>query len=196
MKVQITFTIATFFFELFFIRLWLQCKELRELFYFSFSNIRLIIDDHIHTDGGMSIWLVRIIHNKVSVTLLEFLRHYMHYWDIKFLVALLSPIGLFALVAGLWYLVGKKMRLSVKLFILLLLALIPLIEMMFRPQIPFAIRITLLSTPYVLLSGFGMWNFIKTLTPTRLALILTLLFLSIWWFVVFQDELYLLCTGL
>lgn len=180
--------------ELAFLRLWFVCKELRDFFYFSMQNIQLIIIDQIHNDVGIPLLLVRIFHNKGTVTVIELIRHYLYFWDIRFLLPFISPIGVFAVFAGFWYLLRSKMPAIQKTFFLIILLSIPLVEMILKPQLPFSARLILLSVPYVLLSVIGVWHFLSPKQPIRYGIFFVLLVLSLWWYFVFQNELLNFCV--
>jgi hypothetical protein len=189
-------TMALLVTELFYMRLWLACKELKDFFYFSVQNVQLIVIDHIHNDGGLPVTLVRILHNKATVGIIELIRHYLYFWDIRFLVPLLSPIGFFALLAGFWYILRAKLPLIYKSGILFVLLSIPAVEMIIKPQVPFAFRLVLLGVPYVAISLVGILHFIRgSRQPIRYTVCIFLLMLSIWWYMVFQAELTNLCVN-
>lgn len=182
--------------EILFMRAWLICRELRDFFYFSMQNIQLIIIDQIHNDVGIPILLVRIFHNKGTVTVIEFIRHYLYFWDTRFLLPFISPIGVFVVFAGFWYLIRSKMSAIQKTFFLIILLSIPLVEMILKPQLPFSARLILLSLPYVLLSVIGVWHFLSPKQPIRYGIFFVLLVLSLWWYFVFQNELLNFCVKL
>ncbi len=189
--------ILLFITEVLFLRSWLLCRELKDFFYFSSQNIQLIIIDHIHNDIGIPILIVRMLHNKATVALVELIRHYLYFWDVRFLLPLISPLGVFALFVGLWYAIRSTfMPGKYKLGLLTFLLCIPLIEMFFKPQQPFAIRLILLGTPYILLSIIGIWHFLATKRLIRYIIFVSLFLLSVWWYAVFQTKLLNFCVKL
>lgn len=182
--------------EFFFMRLWLVCKELRDFFYFSMQNVQLIIIDHIHNDVGVPLLFVRILHNKVTVTVIELIRHYLYFWDVRFLLPFISPLGVFAVFLGFWYLLRSKMPTLQKIVFLLILLSVPLIEMILKPQLSFGLRLIILGIPYIFLSLVGVWHFLSTKQLVRYLIFVVLFMLSLWWFFIFQNELLNFCVKL
>ena len=191
-NIAVVITILT---EFMFVKSWFACKALQDFFYFSLFDIQLIITGHIHADTGVPLLLTRIVHNKISVTAIEFFRHYAYFWDVRFLLPLLSPIGVFSVIAGIWYLANSKIQRGKKIAIFIILLGMPIVEMVVKPQLPFPVRIILLSLPLIVLSGYGIFHFFNRTNRAKIAWFVTVALLSIWWYYVFHNEFAIFCVA-
>lgn len=157
---------------------WFTCHELKNIYHFSVYELQIILDDLIHNDTGLPFVLIRAYHNKITNSAIEVFKSYISYWDIKFLVNLLLPVGLFGLI---WtFLYGMKNKFV--LFLTALALLLPFFEIFFKPAIYFPIKITLLALPLTTLSLFGLTIFLKQNDKKTSYLVVGVFLLwSIWW---------------
>lgn len=175
------------------LRLFLSCRDFSGQFHFSALDMRLKLEEAIHNDVGYSTNLARAFHNKAAFTANQVLVNYLHFWDIRFGAIYFSLVGYFGIFSGFWYLAKRKGKFSRILLILLLI--LPFIEV-FRLISEFQIRFLLLSIPYLLLSVYGLWQFIRTNKKKGLITIVILVVLSFWYQSVFSNDVFLNCDKL
>lgn len=180
--------ILLIFLVLFVLRLktWFACHEFKNIYHFSVYELQIILDDLIHNDTGLPLALIRAYHNKITNSAIEIFRSYISYWDVKFLVNLLLPLGIFGLI---WtFLYGMKNKFA--LFLTALSLLMPFFEIFLKPAIYFPIKITLLALPLTTLSLFGLSAFLDQKNKKRAYLIAAvLLLLSVWWQFMMRGDL-------
>lgn len=181
-------------FELYYLSKWFLCGKLEDRFYYSAFDLKLRLEEAAHNDVSVWLPLVRFFHNKIVGTLVDSFSHYIQYIDIFFLTQLLSPLGVFSFICGIYY--GMRLK-EKRIFIisLIIFLLLPLVEMFLRLSFPFPAKIIILALPMQLISVFGIWRFFsaKKNLYARVVVVVILLLLSIGWLSVFPDELFHHC---
>lgn len=168
--------------QIFAFRVWTLCKFFGDYFHLSTYDLSLRINESINNDHGMSLSLIRVLHNKVIGILFDLFRHYMHFWDISFLVYVFSFTGIFGLVLGVWYItkLSRIKRTSIFTFLLV----IPFIEILKNPDMGYMIKIIVYSLPYLVVIIYGYLKYLENLTRQKLITLLVLGIMSIWWIMV------------
>lgn len=159
------------------IQSWFSCHDFKETFHFSKYPVLLELDNLVHNDTGLPFVLIRFYHNKIAQSAISIFSSYLRFWDVKFLVNLLLPVGIFGLI---WtFLYGLKNKI---LQILILFSLIlPFFEILSKSSFSFPIRITLFALPLFILSLFGISLFLRKKGVFGYFLLGVLIILSIWW---------------
>ena len=188
--------VAVFTVELFAVSQWFLCKQLKDFIHLSSTNLTLYLNSLINNDSGVPLLIVRIFHNKIIGFLDIFVKYYLRFWDDRFLLNLLSIVGCFGIILGIWYLVSRNFNNKKYLWItLIFLLMLPLVEIVFEPHVNFIYKVIFLALPYQIFSIFGIWQFLKKDTGNlRVLLIICLIVVSIWWISVLQPDVYNYCV--
>src|SRR6185437_14492118 len=109
-KLRNSILILTAFVEALTLWAWLACKSFTDIFHHTSINLTLQLDDYIHSDKGTSILFTRLFHNKVTQILIDYLRFYLQFWDVRFGSNWFSLIGYFGIFAGFYYILSNKKR--------------------------------------------------------------------------------------
>lgn len=168
---------------------WFSYQGFNKNYYFSESNLKLKLTDAINNDINTPFFFIRSYHNKFTFTVMEVARIYLMYWDIIFLVALLSPFGVFGFIMGLWYFTYYRYRSKLLLSVIVLICVFQTIEIFIKPDIIFPIKILIFSLPYQLVSYFGISRMIIKREQKKIYIIL-LIFIwltIIWKYSLFSD---------
>jgi len=174
----IIFTIAAL--ELIFLGQWLSCARLADQFHFSPFDLSLRLIEAIHNDGGMSLFIVRLFHNKFLGTAIDIYNNYANYWDFAFLIQLFSFVGVFGFLCSIWYIFRGK--LAGRIWILFVVSLLmPIFEIILTPHMSFILRLVFLTGPLLVLSFMGWWKFLRKENAFRYGLFIALEMLSILW---------------
>lgn len=161
---------------------WYFCHGLKHPFHFSIYQLNFTLDNLIHNDISTPFALIRFYHNKITIFGIEFITRYLLFWDIKFLVNIISFTGVFGLLCGIWYF-GKDIlhKWYLKLLIIMIL-LFPIVEIFINPPIVFPLKITLFSLPFEIFSLLGITKLLERHNKLKIfALLTVLLWLTIWW---------------
>lgn len=176
--------------ELITLRYWFLCQQFKSFIHLSSQNVGLRVDELIHNDGNTPLLLVRLLHNKIIVFILDIFRIYLQFWDIRFATNLFSIVGYFGIFCGFYYLILSKIKNSYKIILSLFLLLLPFVEIVFEPNLNFILKLFLLVLPYWLFSLFGIYQFcINGNRPQRVLIIGFLISLSLWWTVLLSHEI-------
>lgn len=180
--------------ELLYLRAWFTCDRLSQFYLFSYSSSLLDMKGELGPDKNLPLWLIRIFHNKPIDISLDIARNYIQFWDIRFLISVLSIIGVVGFLYGFYYFFQSIKKNSFVLVLIVILILFPFIETFFDPRIDFRLKIALLAFPYELFSLFGFWKFMK-LSHHQLFIIMTfvLIDISLWFLYITQGNVYALC---
>lgn len=188
--------VVVFIVELFVEKQWFLCRQFKDFIHLASTNQSLSLVGLIHNDQGQSLFIVRLFHNKVGVFLDLFFRYYLKFWDDRFLLNLLSVVGFIGIVLGIWYLMAGNFKNKKYLWVFFIFLLVlPLVEIIFQPIVSFEYKIILLTLPFQIFSLFGIWQFLgKSRNNLRVLLIISLIFLSIWWMSILNPDIYLYCV--
>jgi hypothetical protein len=191
---KITAASITAILELYYLSRWLACGKLADFFHYSSFDLKLRIEEAVHNDRGISLLLVRLFHNKVIGTLIDLYTELFRYIDSLYLVNLLSPLGVFGVLAGLYY-VNKRFSWRYLLGLVGILFIFPFLETMGLLREVFPVKLILLALPLQLLSLYGIWQFTSVSKGRllRIALVSLLLIISIMWITVFPKEFAQFC---
>lgn len=172
------------------IKSWFSCHDFKETFHFSKYPVLLELDNLVHNDTGLPFVLIRFYHNKIAQSAISIFSSYLRFWDVKFLVNLFLPIGIFGLVWGFLY--GLKTRMIQILSLLILI--LPLVEILFKPLLYFPIKIIAFSLPLLIISLFGISVFLRDKRgKSPYLVVVVILLLSTWWLFAMPKDLGTFC---
>lgn len=168
---------------------WFFCGGFKEPFHFSVYSLQLNLNNLIHNDTGLPFTLIRFYHNKMAFFVITLLSSLLRFWDITFLVNLVSIMGIFGLFYG--FLTFSKEIFSkpfLKILIIFMIIL-PLVETLFRPQIYFPAKIIFISLPFEIFSLLGTAKFLAVHRGKKeFFFIISLLWFSVWRYTVLPWE--------
>lgn len=191
---------AIIFTELIVIKPWTPCVSLKNEFNFSYKQLTIEIDDAIHNDSNLPIVYTRFFHNKPVFLIRTIINKWLNFFDINFLINSMSPIGFFGLLLGFWYIVISK-KILVFSYIALFIVIIPFFEIVLFYNSNILLKFIYIFLPRILLS---VWAFNKFLSDkistankqyyflgeyTKEFFIIVIIFFSILWFSLFQDNI-------
>lgn len=187
-KVVLLFII---FVQIFALKPWLLCRDF--IYHFSILDLNLQLIDAIHTDTG-PLLLTRVFHNKPVFFILDIYRRYVHFIDPQLLIALLSLVGFFGLILGIWYFFDSKKKNKLIGFMLLLGFVYPLFEIFLDFKINFLIKIGIFWFPFMIISAWGNWRLIKSKSLTSAVFIyIVLILISIGLLINYSNSVSLYC---
>ena len=182
--------LISFFVGVFALRTWFQCVNFADPIHFSSFDMSLKLIEAVHNDVGFAPNVVRIYHNKLSLGIILIFNSYLHFWDIRFMPLLISPVLYFGLWSGFWNLFKSKIK--AKWIIFLVILLLPFVEI-FKLDLEYKIRLMIIVIPMFVFSLYGLWKFIeKDKWPKSLLLVL-LIIVSIWYIAIFQNDIFFNC---
>lgn len=180
--------------ELLTIKLWLICTDFRSMMDMSSVNIKLQLEDYIHNDTGSSMLLIRFFHNKLTGLVVNMLDKYLKYWDIRFISNIFSLVGVFGMVAGIWYLLHANIAKKYKIFFFCILIVWPIPYVLHGISLTFTYKIFIFYFPYFILSLFGIWSYLRSNNRYAYIVVILLSFISVWWFLLLPREISYFCT--
>lgn len=166
--------------ELLFLGQWSTCVRFTEQFHFSSFDLSLRLIEGIHNDGSVPIFLVRLFHNRILGTIVDIYNNYTHYWDITFLLQLLSFVGVFGLLWSIWCNFRGKISKWVRILFVASLV-IPIIEIVGILHFPFVLQLGLIAGPLLAMSFMGWWNFLADENKFKYGIFVALEMLSVLW---------------
>lgn len=162
-----------------------KCRDLETQFHYSPLDLRLRLIESIHNEQGQSALITRAFNNKATGTVLDMLRHYLHYFDLQFLALFISPLGIF----GIGYVLYLSFTKTNKWLFLILgvLLVIPFIELI---NVFGASNLKLfLLAPYFAVSLYGIWSFVSHKDSVKRSILIVILAVgSILWISVLQED--------
>jgi len=181
-------------FQLLPLRFWVNCKSFLDTIYFSAYDLELQIIDLIHKDASVPIFVARFFHNKVTQFALDVYKRYTHFLDIGFFASFITFVGIFGMLLGIWYYLNSKKKDKRIGLIILLSFVIPFIEVLFNPVLPFTFKVILIIIPFQVLSAYGHYQFIKKKRSKLITTVyLILIIISIIWIFFLPDAVYKYC---
>lgn len=157
-KIFITLLVV-FFFGLYFSH-WIRCYLDNRFFFSSLDlNLRIIFD--VRSDGSMPLLMARLLHNKLTEGSSYLFNTYSNYWDLRFLLYILSPVTFLGFLSWIFYTIKKKIVFSLLQRILVLFSLLLPIVILFGVIKNEIIALSLFSIPFVILSLEGYFTFVK-----------------------------------
>lgn len=106
-KKKIIFSIITLALTGFYFSHWFSCL-LDSRFFFSHADTTLKIIFDIRGDYGIPSWQAHVLHNKITQSSIDVFNAYFYFWDISFLLLLISPLTLLGLILRLYYFIQKR----------------------------------------------------------------------------------------
>lgn len=178
---------------------WSACHSLKDDFHFSKYKIALQLDDAIHNDVNIPLFIIRFFHNKINFYFLDVARYSLLLSDLGFLINLISIIGLVGTVLGIVYLAREKGGRIYLWLVIVTLLIINFIEIVIHPKMLFLLKLSIMSLPYYFLSYFGYWSLFKQCKRRRVFfvffMVLIVVWLTIWWqTTMLRKELFNFCT--
>lgn len=139
---------------------WIGCHVDTRFFYSALdTKLRVIFD--IRSDATTFPFVAKLFHNKIVQGSMDIFNAYISFWDIRFLLILLSPLTLFGIGLRIFYSVKEKARLNflekILGIIFLLIPLILLIHLV--PNQP--LGLFFFAFPLVVFSLSGFFLFLK-----------------------------------
>lgn len=180
--------------EIFTIKSWFVCNKFADFFHFSLLDLSLRVDEAVHTDGGVTVAGVRLFHNKAIGTMIDVFRDFLHYWDIVFLENFLSLVGVVGILFAFWYLFQKSKKKPYIIAIFLFVVVIQFVEIFLMPNVNFSIKAVLLFVPLAIITLVGWNEYIEKNKKIGMWVTLIICFISIWWLLVFQDNIFSYCV--
>jgi hypothetical protein len=144
----------------FYLSFWFGC-HLDSKFFFSPLDLKLRIIFDIRTNQNVPPIIARIFHNKLTQGSTDIFNAYVHFWDIRFLLMLLSPITLFCILYGIYCAIKEKVKILSFEKILLLLCLLMPIPILFGLVNNEIIAIIIFTFPLILFSLRGLFVFLE-----------------------------------
>ena len=170
---------------------WAGC-HLSNLFFFSPLDMKLRIIFDVGRDQHVPAFLARTLHNKLTQGSVDVFNAYVAFWDIRFLLLLLSPFTVWGFGTRLYYLARERRnRRNVDLFVVFLSLLVPL-PVLFHVVKNDFLALLLFALPIVYLSARGWVLFVKKNTHA-LSYAFGLLLLSLWFLLSFGSVLSVFC---
>ena len=161
---------------------WFACKSFTDLFHYSSVNLNLQIDYYIDTEKNTSYILSRLFNNKFIDSILNLLRFYLQFWDIRFGASWFTLIGYFGIFSGFYYIFSLKQKRFYHWIMLLVILFLPWIEIIIEPHINIMMKSIYLWAPFSLFSLYGISQFLnRGKFKKRLLVLLILTLISIWW---------------
>lgn len=176
--------------------LWGACNRLADKFHISPFDLQLRLIEAIHNDRGENLMVVRFFHNKVVGFGMDIYRQYLYFWDVKFLLYILSFVGLFGLVYGVWFFFRHKIG-DKRLWVLFIVLLVmPLVELLVKINIPLPVHMFALFLPSYLFSLLGIKWFLDGKSKRfRVITLILLALISIAWMVFFAENFVEYCLS-
>lgn len=171
---------------------WTGC-HLADPFFFSKLNLTLQIIFDIRSDQHIPLSLARVLHNKVTQGSSDVINAYFAFWDIRFLLLLLSPFAVWGFFVRLYLLIKEKLawenRDALVFSLALFIPCILLLHIIKNDLLAFL----LFSLPIFYLSCRGWLLFLKT-SKHAMWYVIALLLLSVWFSLLFNTNLTSFCV--
>ena len=170
---------------------WLYC-HLDSIFLFSSLDLKLRIIFDIRTDQYVPLIVARLLHNKVTQGSVDIFNAYVHFWDIRFLLILLSPFTLFGIFCRMYYAIKRKVNLLFFEKILFFLCLFTPILIIFGVIKNEVAAIVIFVFPLTLLSFRGLFLFIEKHSHAWIYCMALIIF-SFWYVFILKASLVEFC---
>jgi len=172
----------------------LVCTNYNGNFHYSSVVDSFHLKQLIANEGSTSIILVRIFHNKLTLFAFDIFGRYMQFFDISYLIKILSLAGLLGLLNFYYLLLSQKIKNKFIDYFGVLILMFPLLEIFQITKQNFLIKMILLIIPYQIASFIGTLSFLKQNKKFSIALYFVLLILSVGWIIVFKNDALSFCT--
>jgi hypothetical protein len=175
----------------FYLSRWFDC-HLDSKFFFSNLDLKLRVIFDIRTDQNVSLIVARLFHNKLTQGSADIFNAYVHFWDMRFLLMLLSPFTLFCIFYRAYCAIKEKLKLSFFEKILLLLCLFMPILIIFGIIKNEILEIIVFSFPLIFMSFRGLFLFIEKNSHAWAYCIFLIIF-SFWYTFILNTNLLEFC---
>ena len=172
----------------------LVCTNYNGNFHYSSVVDSFHLKQLIANEGSPSIILVRIFHNKLTVFLFDIFGRFIQFFDISYLIKILTLAGLFGLLNFYYLLLSQKIKNKFIDFFGVLILMFPLLEIFQITKQNFPLKMILLIIPYQIASFIGTLFFIKRNKKLSYLIYFILLILSVGWIFVFKNDALSFCT--
>lgn len=174
------------------LRFWFACSHLEDRFYFSRFDMQLRLDDVIHNDTGVPYFIIHLFHNKLIQTVIDVVKEYILFWDPVFLIQLLSFVGFFGFIYGLYKLGIKKQRRKLFLIWFISISVIQL-WILLPPPNPFLLTTGLIAVLCQAVAFYGLWQFTAQKKWYVYIVLLILIAVSVLWIFILPQNVYNYC---
>lgn len=189
MKLRILIISISILLQVVSLKAWLVCKNFFDYYHFSLFDLELQLIYAINHDQDLNIFIARMFHNKLLQFFIDVYKRYTHFLDPQLLITLLSFIGLFGVLVGIWYFLNSRKRNKKVLFLILISFIFPLLEVIINFKINFVLKLLLIAMPFMTLSLYGHLEFIKSQNKfICIPVYLILIILSLSWLILIPDQ--------
>ena len=134
---------------------WLGC-HLDDAFFFSALNLKLRIIFDIRSDQTILSIVARLFHNKIIQGSVDVFNAYIHFWDIRFMLFLFSPLTFFGCILWIFHKIKEGLHLHMLEKVTWLFFLFIPIPILFHVIKNPTIGIVLFSIPVIVFSILGL----------------------------------------
>lgn len=181
--------ILIFLFQLIPLKAWTACKNFFDFYHFSLYDLELQLIYAINHDQDLPVLLARTFHNKLLQFFIDIYKRYVHFLDPQLLITMLTFVGVFGVLASVWYFLNSKKKNKLILVLILICFILPLGNVIFNFQLPFIFKLLIIALPFNLLSIFGHFNFLNSKNKKAAIFVYVILIaLSIYWLVMVPDQ--------
>ena len=187
-------TVFLLLIQIFSIKTWLMCRDFVDSYHFSLYDLILQIDDAVRSNEGVPAFLIKVFHNKALQFVIDMYKRYTHFFDWQLLITLISVVGVFGVIMGIWYFVDSKKKNKFIGFLILAMFLIPFIEILIAPNINFYLKLFFITVPFQAVSIYGHFQFLtKHKSLLTLFIYIALIVLSIAWMTFIPNQAFNYC---
>jgi hypothetical protein len=170
---------------------WFNCY-LDSKFFFSPLDLKLRIIFDVRTDQNVPLIVARLFHNKLTQGSTDIFNAYFHFWDIRFLLMLLSPFTLFFIFFKIFNLIKSGFGLSFYEKVILFLCLISPMPIIFNLIGNRIITVIIFAFPLIFMSLSGLFLFIKRHLYAW-AYCIFLIAISLWYMFILNSKIIEFC---
>lgn len=172
----------------------LSCANYNGNFHYSSHVVSFHLNELISNEYQVSIFIVRLFHNKITIFLFDIFNRYIQFFNIFYLINIISLAGLFGLFYFYFSFFAQKTENKfIKTFGIFIL-LLPFLEIFQLTKQEFFLKILYLIIPYQIAAFIGFSFFLKQKKRVSYSIYFLLLITSIGWIIVFQNEALSFCT--
>jgi hypothetical protein len=173
----------------------LTCTDYNGNFHYSSVVSSFHLKELIDTENSsVPMDIVRLFHNKITVFFFDIFGRYIQFFDIFYLIKILSLVGLFGLLNFYYLLFSQKIKNKIFNIFGLLILTFPFLEIFQIMKHSFLLKISILILPFQIVSFLGSLFFLKKNKKSFFVIYLVLLVLSAGWIIVFKNDLLSFCT--
>lgn len=170
---------------------WFNCY-LDSKFLFSPLDLKLRIIFDVRTDQNVPLIVARLLHNKLTQGSIDIFNAYIHFWDIRFLLMLLSPVTLFFILYKIYHLIKTNAGIFILDKILPIICLLTPLPIVFGIIKNGTTAIITFAFPLILLSLSGLFLFLKRSLSTWIYFAI-LIAISLWYMLILNSKIIEFC---